>query len=84
MPLFDYCCRRCGQRFEALVRPGHTPACPACESTELEKLPSMFAVSTAERRQASAAASVKRQREVAGRDSAAEFAESEKHRLEDH
>ena len=84
MPLFDFACRQCGHRFEALVRPGYDPACPSCESADLEKQPSMFAVSTAERRQASAAASRKKQRDVAGRDAAALHAESEKHRLEDH
>jgi putative FmdB family regulatory protein len=84
MPLFDFACRQCGHRFEALVRPGHEPVCPSCQSADLEKLLSLFAVSTAERRQASAAASRRKQREVAGRDATALNAESEKHRLEDH
>jgi putative FmdB family regulatory protein len=84
MPLFDFACRQCGHRFEALVRSGQPPACPACQSADLEKQLSAFAVSTPERRQASAASSRKKQREVAGRDAAALHAESEKHRLEDH
>jgi putative FmdB family regulatory protein len=45
MPLFDFKCRRCGQQFEALVRAGHPAAC-ACGSSELEQLPSDFAVSS--------------------------------------
>jgi putative FmdB family regulatory protein len=84
MPLFDFQCRACGHRFEALVRPQHPPRCASCQSEDLEQLPSMFAVNTAERRQAAASASRRKQREVAGREAAAEFAETEKHRLEDH
>jgi putative FmdB family regulatory protein len=44
MPMFDYRCRACGQTFEYLTRPGHDAACPACRSTDLEKLLSHFKV----------------------------------------
>ena len=37
MPLYDYHCPACGHRFEALVRPGSTPACPRCASNSLER-----------------------------------------------
>ena len=37
MPIFDYSCTACGQRFEALVRGKDTAACPKCGGTELEK-----------------------------------------------
>jgi putative FmdB family regulatory protein len=47
MPLFEYACRACGHRFEFLTREGRTPACPSCESADLEKQLSVFAVSTA-------------------------------------
>ncbi len=43
MPLFEYTCRRCGRRFEALVTASRQAACPGCESTDLEKLFSTFA-----------------------------------------
>jgi putative FmdB family regulatory protein len=47
MPLYEYQCRACGQQFEALVRGGSTlPACPECQSQDLERLLSMFAVSS--------------------------------------
>ncbi len=46
MPIFEYECRACGREFERLVRPGDTPACPACESQDLEKLLSLSSVST--------------------------------------
>lgn len=45
MPIFEYACKKCGKEFELLVRPnGETPACPACQGTELEKLLSIPAV----------------------------------------
>jgi putative FmdB family regulatory protein len=46
MPIFDFACRGCGHQFEMLVRGGGTPACPACQGTDLEKLLSLPAVKT--------------------------------------
>ncbi len=65
MPLFDFECRNCGKVFETLVRPGETPACPACGGLELEKQLPTFALSTDERR--AAAAKQSRQRQIAKR-----------------
>jgi len=45
MPLFEYSCRECSHRFEYLTRQGQTPHCPSCESEDLEKQLSVFAVS---------------------------------------
>jgi putative FmdB family regulatory protein len=50
MPMFEYVCRECGERFEELrsVRDdGPLPECPACGSTEATKLFSAFATSSA-------------------------------------
>jgi putative FmdB family regulatory protein len=44
MPLYEYRCGACAHEFEALVRTGDTPCCPACASATLERLVSMFAV----------------------------------------
>ena len=44
MPLFEFTCRGCGQRFEDLVRSGESSRCPRCEGTDLERLLSTFAV----------------------------------------
>jgi putative FmdB family regulatory protein len=44
MPIFEYACRSCGHRFEALVFGGKVPPCPECEGADLEKLLSSFAV----------------------------------------
>ena len=65
MPLFEFRCKHCGHEFEALVRPGDTPGCPACKAVDLEKQLTTFALSTDERR----AANVKkeRKRQIAGR-----------------
>jgi putative FmdB family regulatory protein len=38
MPLFEYQCRDCDKPFEAFVTSERTPACPACEGTNLTKL----------------------------------------------
>jgi putative FmdB family regulatory protein len=44
MPLYEYRCRACANQFEVLVRPGDTPACPSCASTDLDKQLSNIAV----------------------------------------
>jgi putative FmdB family regulatory protein len=44
MPIFEYSCKACGREFETLVRAGSSPACPACASTDLERLLSLPAV----------------------------------------
>ncbi len=47
MPLFDFRCRRCGERFEALVKAGEAGApCPRCGAGDVEKLLSTFALRT--------------------------------------
>jgi putative FmdB family regulatory protein len=38
MPLYDFECQNCGERFEALVAISDLPACPVCASTDLERL----------------------------------------------
>lgn len=43
MPIYEYACRDCGQKFEALVRHDNTPECPACHSHGLDKQLSVFA-----------------------------------------
>jgi putative FmdB family regulatory protein len=86
MPLYDFQCRSCGHEFEALVRPADAgaPTCPACQSLDLEKLLSGFAVSSAEKTQTAADKKRKKEASVATRDNIAKDIEAEQHRLEDH
>lgn len=46
MPLYEYVCRKCHHQFELLIRPGVIPACPECQSIDLERALSQFAVNT--------------------------------------
>jgi len=47
MPIYEYACRRCANEFEQLVLSrSPVPACPACQSQDLEQLLSNFAVSS--------------------------------------
>ena len=47
MPLYDYACRACGHEFEVLIRGSDAPsACPKCQSQDLERLLSTFAMSS--------------------------------------
>ena len=56
MPLYDYECHDCGERFELLIlRNSPTAACPSCQSQNLEQLISLFAVDSESTRQASLA-----------------------------
>jgi putative FmdB family regulatory protein len=52
MPLYEYDCRGCGVRFEALVRGTTAPVCPACQSPDLTRVTSLFGVSSAATRTA--------------------------------
>jgi putative FmdB family regulatory protein len=47
MPIYEYACRDCGRAFELLVRASSTPACPHCQSTQLDKQLSVFATTSA-------------------------------------
>ena len=48
MPIYEYACPGCGKRFEKLVRRfGDAVACPTCQSPDVEKQLSVFAVATA-------------------------------------
>jgi putative FmdB family regulatory protein len=51
MPIYEYTCRSCGQPCEIIVLPGTVPACPSCQSQDLERQLSPFAVSSDATRQ---------------------------------
>jgi putative FmdB family regulatory protein len=53
MPLYEYDCRDCGRRFEKLVRKDETAGpCPHCTSANIERVLSLFGVSSDATRQA--------------------------------
>jgi putative FmdB family regulatory protein len=52
VPIYEYRCRQCEQPFELLVLGSTVPACPSCQSRDLEQLLSGFAVSSDGSRQA--------------------------------
>jgi len=43
MPIFEYVCKECGKKFEAIVYGSQKAECPACKSKELEQQYSSFA-----------------------------------------
>jgi len=65
MPLYEYKCSACGRQFELLIMKASQPitgapdagwpVCPTCGSESVERLLSMFAVSSDASRQASTA-----------------------------
>ena len=61
MPLYEYDCRGCEHRFEALVRDSNTPPCPSCGGTALERVVSSFAVNSAGTRRSALDAGRKQQ-----------------------
>jgi putative FmdB family regulatory protein len=53
MPIYEYECRRCGERFEyLLLKSSPAAACPSCQNTDLEQLISKCAVSSETSREA--------------------------------
>lgn len=44
MPIFEYVCGCCASAFELIVQGDQEPTCPECESADLEKKLSGFAV----------------------------------------
>jgi putative FmdB family regulatory protein len=53
MPIYEYRCKACDEEFEFLQLPSSAKAaCPSCAGEDLERLPTGFAVSSSELRQA--------------------------------
>ncbi len=46
MPIYEYECRGCQNRFELLVLGSDAPACPECKGEDLDKLMSLSSVSS--------------------------------------
>jgi putative FmdB family regulatory protein len=51
VPIYEYECRGCKHQFEALVRVSDAPpVCPSCQSSDIERLISLFAVDSGDTR----------------------------------
>lgn len=60
MPLYEYRCSGCSHEFELLILKASQPvACPSCGSESVERLLSMFAVTSESSRQANIASAYK-------------------------
>ena len=44
MPIFEYLCKDCGKKFEAILYGSAKAECPACHGKKLEQQLSVFAV----------------------------------------
>lgn len=65
MPIYEYECRGCGNRFDLLVRGKEIAACTSCESQDLERLLSLPAVKSESTHALAMAAAKKRDRKQA-------------------
>ena len=84
MPLYVYICRACGHEFETLVRTGSEPACPSCQSQDLERQPSTFAVKSSGQSRGFADRQIKRDSEAGYQKTMEIERAADKHRKEDH
>jgi putative FmdB family regulatory protein len=55
MPIYEYRCRDCDERFERFVSGESRIACPECESRRVDRLLSVFAVSNGSSKAAASA-----------------------------
>lgn len=47
MPIYEYECKNCGERFQAFLLPGEDEAkmaCPRCSARDVKKVISLFSV----------------------------------------
>jgi len=61
MPIYEFSCKACSARFEALVRGESKASCPACRSQELERLLSLPTVQSSGTRAVALASAKKRE-----------------------
>ena len=85
MPIYEYECRDCKHRFEAIVRLSEAsvcPSCPSCESANVERLISLFAVDAPGTRSKALSAIQKTNAKVSNDKAWADFEYDKKHRNE--
>jgi putative FmdB family regulatory protein len=65
MPIYEYTCQSCGSQFELLVRSKKAPACPSCNSKQLERMISLPAIKSETTRSKALRAAKKRDANLA-------------------
>jgi putative FmdB family regulatory protein len=48
VPLYEYVCRKCSKQFETLIFGADVPACPGCQSADVERILSVVSVGRGE------------------------------------
>ena len=81
MPIFEYQCKKCDHVFEFLELPAHPaqPECPSCHGRKLEKVISIFGLSTPSTRKANAKKSIAAQKAAHKEQAVEEHKEYHKH-----
>ena len=64
MPIYEYSCQSCKERFELLVLKGTDPRCPSCDSDDLERLISLPSVRSESTRNLALKAAKKRDQKL--------------------
>lgn len=82
MPIFEFKCRACGHRFEAIVRPRTEVACLSCQGSDLEKLISIPSVSTSGTKKLSVTSAQKKNAGTTRDKAWADYEYDRKHRSE--
>jgi putative FmdB family regulatory protein len=66
MPIYEYACRSCKNEFELLVRSSTVPACPNCQSQDLERKLSLPAIKSETTHAQAMSAAKRRDKKQAG------------------
>jgi putative FmdB family regulatory protein len=82
MPIYEYECRDCSHRFEVIVRVNTSTVCPSCQSANLDRLISSFAVDAPGTRSKSLSAIQKTNAKISNDKAWADFEYDKKHRHE--
>lgn len=84
MPLYDFKCRKCGHRFDQLVKLDESPDCPACGAARAERIPSYSAAVSTVRTRRRATADGRRQAGAVKKEKDAAHAEYMRNHIKDH
>ena len=84
MPLYEFRCNACGVEFEVLVRGEAPQSCPACESADVKRKVSLFAVASDQTKQANLSTARKTAQKIAQDRTIAETEAAARHAADHH